>query len=328
MIKEINFFRFLASMIVVNFHVFKKYFEFNGVNLDIFTNGPLMVYFFITLSGFMLSHSYYKKENYGYREYLLPKMLKIVLVSWIVFSASMLYYDYNFITLILEFSFFQSYFPKYATSGIVVSWYLTFHVTSIIIFPLLLKLQKYKPILFSVTSLIMLLYVSYLSKNLLIINSSVGLESQYFIHGLVYYFPLMLIPTFMIGMCFSRLVFLFENANKAKMTIIMLIAFAVLFYGVKISTTNFYSSIFFGIFILSLSKENLLTFMFDNKLIRMMGSISFPIFLIHIPLFEILNLYNIYNQQIYFILLFTISIILHFVLEKFLYKIIIRKIKY
>ena len=182
---QFEIFRFIGAFSVLFFHVVK----FDNNIPVLFKNGPIWVYFFFLLSGFLLSYSYSKREI-NIKKFYLTRLFKFYPLY--IFSLMLLFKLSG--KMIYHIFLIQSWIFGKALNYNSSAWYLSTFSFLIIIFPFLKKIQKkYPKIFFSIT--ILLNFYTYY-----VYISFINYSNIDFIHHAINYFPLMHIATFVFGM--------------------------------------------------------------------------------------------------------------------------------
>ena len=324
---QFEIFRFIGAFSVLIFHTAKDTSFYPQVPL-LFQNGTIWVYFFFVLSGFMLSYSHLNK-NIDIKKFYLTRLFK--------------FYPLYFFSLLLLFVYSLKYKEKLIYSLLMIqslifgkatdqnynyaSWYLSVLAFLIIIFPYLLKFMKVHSKYFKCFTIFTVIYTYYvyLTFNKYSDNS--------YIYHLINYFPLMHLSSFVAGML---LFYYLKNINGKKYYSFLLLLY-FLFLTLFIQYNKFipYTSI-----LISLSFVPLIMFLFldsgffskilSNNFFVYLGSLSFPMYILHVPIYHIYRKYihsidNNFHFLIFFIIVFVASNGTKYFIENKYYKFLCSK---
>lgn len=315
---QFEIFRFIGAFSVLVFHTAKNT-SFYPMIPIFFQNGTIWVYFFFVLSGFMLSYSYLDKDI-NIKNFYLTRLFK--------------FYPLYFFSLLLLFVYSLKYKEKLIYSILMIqslifgkatdqnynyaAWYLSTLAFLIIIFPYLLKFMKMNFKYFGFFTIFISIYTYY---TYLIFNKY---SDNSYIYHLINYFPLMHISSFVIGM---SLFYKLKNVNGKKYYSFLLslyLFFLVLFvqYNKIIPYVSVLVSLSFVFLIMFLFLDTgLLSKFLGNKFFVYLGSLSFSIYILHVPIYHIYRKYvhgidNNFDFLIFFIITFSISNIMKYYIEK------------
>jgi peptidoglycan/LPS O-acetylase OafA/YrhL len=295
--------RFLASIIVVLFHCRTRS-PFLGEALRIFSAGPQMVTFFFVLSGFSLMLAYYGKKEFSYKEYWTNRAVKIVPVYLVGIVLALIvnpFVDkpFSFTGLLLHLTFTHALVPPHPLSINGPAWFMSVVVVFYAIFPLILSvIKKWSPkpaLLFASVLLLWFVTQAFLS-HLLDSGFYKGFPSVS--HDLIYYFPLVHLGSFLIGVSAAYGVIVSErwrlSGTSAALLFFISLATvtlvienqagltALLHHGVPFGS-SFYAP-FFLLVILSCSMlQGRFKQILSMPIFGVLGEISFAVYMIQIP---------------------------------------------
>ncbi len=324
---QFEIFRFIGAFSVLIFHTARNTNFYNMVPV-LFKNGTIWVYFFFILSGFMLTYTYLNKDFeikkfYIFRFFKFYPLYAFSLLLLFVYSLKYKEKLIYSILMIQSFIFGKATDQNYNYSA----WYLSVLAFLILIFPYFLNLLKKFPKYFMVFTVIMIVYAYYTY-----LTFDKYSENTYLYH-LINYFPLMHIPSFALGML---LFYKFKNTNGKKyysIFIILYFLFLILFvqYNNVIPYFSTVISLSFVPLIIFLYLDNGITSkILSNKVFVYLGSLSFSIYILHVPIYHIYNKYihevNNFNHFItFFLIVFIISNITKYFIENKYYKFLCKK---
>jgi peptidoglycan/LPS O-acetylase OafA/YrhL len=352
-IESLTFFRFIAASIVVIFHYGRGT---TLVNLapKFLTAGPEMVSFFFVLSGFVLMIAYWNRES-NTKRFLQARMARITPVYYLALGATLLLGSINFEkwALALNVLFLQSWVPPYPLSLNSPAWSLSIEMFFYLSFPVTIKILRSKPIqplkLFGLTFAFWLFTQSILIS---LLNSSFYRPYPSTSHDLIYYFPLSHLSTFTLGVA-GGYYYLTAGREKTRPSWLLLSGFLAtcvsIFYAISYKgiiakwfgmKIPFAAGSFAPLFLLlilfaTFSQKTRMIHLLSNRFFALLGNASYAVYIFQLPfhqfmetyIFPTLNLSEEASFYFYFFALTVFSILVYFLFEKPLKKLIIGKAK-
>ncbi len=306
-IEELTFFRFLAAMVVVNFH----YGLPKSAGLDeysIFSAGPQMVTFFFVLSGLVMTVAYLPKQTslsrYWWTRFarIAPVYLAALTVVIIAFSRQGKPLDP--MAIFLNFTFLQAWVPDYPLSLNYPGWSISVEAFFYFSFPILIyAIKKWQlpwlstlKIAIATWAITMLATSSYYATAHAASPGSPAFEKA---HDLVHYLPLAHLNSFLFGIAGGQFVLargkIIENqlfSTLAFMAVIAMIAllfeyqraiFELVFGEALLFNTSIFAPIFFIlILIVSISRSRIFS-LFAWKPFVVLGDASYSLYILQYP---------------------------------------------
>ncbi len=343
------FIRFLGILIIVTFHFAPTRYNF----IKIFYAGSQMVSLFYILSGFFLTISYFNKINFTLKNFYKKRFFKIYPSYFLSLTICLFFIIKNnelkFIPTLTNFLCLQSLYPNTAYYLNPPGWFISTLFILYLLFPLiLLLLKKIKPnkkkfIFLCITIWIIILTIA---TNLLN-NSSFYKAGETISHHLIYYFPLIHISSFLLGISGGYFII---NSRYKKINgiysylLLFFISFLIIFliqFEVNIEKIfkikfpfggNFYSVLFLALILTTYISSNRLLNLVSNKYFKKLGEISLEIYIFQLPIYIIFkhlfksyfeNFNNLYLFFIYLIILILFSLLIN----KYHTNLIIKKLK-
>ncbi|MDD3814115.1 MAG: acyltransferase [Desulfocapsaceae bacterium] len=343
-IESLTFLRFFAAFIVVIFH-YGKSTDLANFSKPFLTSGPQMVTFFFVLSGFVLTISYYSRDELSLKLFYLARVARIIPLYGIALGV-MCYLNYgqgknNFTALLLNILFVQSWFPPYPLSMNGPAWAVSVEAFFFITFPFILvaiKKNKLQPTFFIFIAFIVWFFTQAILSNL--INSAfyVGFPSAS--HDLIFYFPLSHYCSFLLGIAggyaFTQRRNIENNSGLIHSFLLFVIVLLVYFtlqnprqlknlIGFNVPTgTSFYAPMFLLLILSMASSKNIFTKILSLKCFVILGEASYALYILQKPVYTIytkyisnhLNLSVSNNFYVFSLLLIFISILSLYFIEK------------
>ena len=318
---QFEIFRFIGAFSVLAFHESRDTSFFKKLPV-ILQNGPIWVYFFFLLSGFLLSYSYNNKEL-NIKKFYLIRFFKFYPLY--IFSLLLLFRLRT--KMIYNIFLVQSWIFGKALDYNSSAWNLSALSFLLILFPFLLKFQKKysKQFLYFVIVVNVYTYYSYFS--------FVRYSDNIFIHHLINYLPLFHISTFILGMELFNQIKKFKEKKYYSFFIIFYFLFLTLF--IQNNSIIPYMSILVSISFIPLISllfldKGLFSKFLSNKIFVYLGSLSFPIYILHVPIASSYKKYihkidSNFHFMIVFIIIFIISNIAKYFIENKYYKFLCSK---
>lgn len=131
-IDALTILRFLAAMVVVNFHFGKELYDWPRILIA----GPEMVAFFFVLSGFVMSYSYLPRvEQFSARKYWWGRFKRLAPAYYLALAAVAWRGNFDQTSLILSVLNLQSWVPPYALNLNAPAWSLSVEMFFYLTFP-------------------------------------------------------------------------------------------------------------------------------------------------------------------------------------------------
>lgn len=324
---QFEIFRFIGAFSVLVFHTAKPTPFYQKLPV-IFQNGTIWVHFFFVLSGFMLSYSYFNRDI-NVRKFYLTRLFKFyppyIFSLLLLFVYSFKYKEkliYNiFLTQTLIFGKATDKNYNYA------AWYLSALAFLILLFPYLQKYLKKNFRMFKYFTVFIAIYTYYTY-----LTFHKYSDNGYILH-LINYFPLIHVSSFLIGMLLLHKLKNIPNRKHYS-------AFSVIYFLFLVLFVQYNSVIPYASVLISLSFVPLISFLFldngivnkilGNKFFVYLGSLSFSIYILHVPVHHIYLKYineinSNYSFIIFFLILFVISNLTKYFIEKKYYNFLCNK---
>lgn len=319
-LEQLTFTRFLAAVPIVIFHYGQNVYPFNLPALNIiFSQANIGVSYFFILSGFIMVVAYGNSGKLNPAEYFRNRFARIyplVVVSVIpfLFAAVFLSGKSSLPDALLNLSTLQAWIPEKALAGNFPLWSITVEIFFYLCFPLLVNRFYSKYSLVKVICVITAIWlVSFFTQQFFIAHyKATGFTSV--VSGLLYYFPVLHLNQFLVGNL-AGLIFLKRQQTATgrfdlHIIVIVLILLLLLNYKLPVSYHNGFLAIVFAplVFFLAANTE-LISKIFKTRLFVFLGEISFGIYMLQVPVFQIideiitalrLNLYMSMESQFYF----------------------------
>jgi peptidoglycan/LPS O-acetylase OafA/YrhL len=339
-IDELTFFRFIAASIVVVFHFGRDIPGFTAALLP----GPHMVTFFFVLSGFVMGISYLNREISS-RSYWWARTARIMpiyfLAIFLVVAISYLQEkEINKLSLFLNLSLLQSWFPPHPRSINGPGWSISVEAFFYLAFPFLLygiRIANLSIKRMMAVSLLFWGFTQAITTGML--SSGFYGGNRSFSHDLIYYFPLTHFCSFILGVfgavwILDRKYSITSNAISFFLVGIISLSIIVLlnrqseissYFGLKFAFGSSFFAPLFLVFILAVSLcRSKLIRMFSAKPLLLLGNASYSLYMLQVPAHQIydkyftdwLNLSPLYNFYVFFVFLTLVSILSFLLFEK------------
>lgn len=261
--------------------------------------GALGVEFFICMSGFLTLYNYTDSKKYD-GKWILKKILKIYPLYLVVtiitasyFSASMVYgvdSKHNTLAFILNALMLQTYTGQEYLYGAFtqVGWYMPFFMLSMLVTPVCILAWKRMNKSLAFCYLIILLYIGVLLK----LSTTVSFER---IHWFSYVFPPYRLLEFFGGGALAVICLSPDSnkypQNKKTLGILFIINTALIvclvftaghFGDIMFLNTLWYVPVWICVYILDKYDSKIIHYIFENRLIVLLGNISMEMFLCHL----------------------------------------------
>jgi peptidoglycan/LPS O-acetylase OafA/YrhL len=325
-VESLNVFRFIAVIIVINFHYGKLYPGF-------LTSGPEMVTFFFVLSGAVLVLTYYEREKFSSKEFFLKRIKKLY-PSYLIALITVAYLSNNVFDdkLLLSLLAIQAWFPPHALDLNFPAWAISSEVFFYLSFPVVLYILKEKGknpyyVLFfalSFWAITQFIIISLLNPNFYKISFLAS-------HNLIFYFPPSHFCSFLLGVAIGYLTV--KRGPKLPKTIAyasFIISAAMIYFvceyksmirnlvGLYLPFDSSFLAPAFSLFILSIIiNNNIRVFKYlSNKLFIILGASSYELYIFQTPIFRIFSS-HLGISNFYIVLFFDIflSILIYILLS-------------
>lgn len=330
-ITSFDFLRFLAAIVVINFHYGKTIFGLD----HFFCAGQQMVTLFFVLSGFVIYLSSSQKPDISFFIFFQKRISRILPLYFLALFMMVIffYFDNRIIdatSLTWHILGLHSLMPKYTLAFNYPDWYIS---TQIILYFLAL------PLFFAIKkcSLQQSLFFTILGwiftqiALILVLESKLQLD-PITLRGLVFYFPTTHLCSFALGMAAAKY---FQNntshpTNNFLISVFMFLILVLLLENYKfLSDATGLNIPFGGSFFAPTFALALYIFgkyanfeIFSNSTIKTLGDASFAIYILHAPIhFALLNFFDLNNKSVYqygyyLILTIVIGILAHKYIEQ------------
>lgn len=334
-IDQLTFTRFLAAIAIVIFHFGPQVIPFNSESVNfLVTQANIGVSYFFVLSGFIMIIAYNKFPKINAADYLKNRFARIyplIIVSVLPFFGALVLFPgkVSLGALLLNLTTLQAWIPGYATVGNFPLWSLTVEIFFYACFPFLLNriYKKYSLKNISIAIGIVWLLTMLLQNYLLNTPLYKGALTRSF--DVLYYFPPLHLNQFLIGNLAGLLVVNRQETSKKRYDVFVVLSAAIIVLFLKypfgINYHDGFLAWFFAAFIVLLTlNTGIITKIFSLKPLVFLGEISFAIYVLQFPVFEIsetilekLKLATNENVIFYtcFVILLVVSAICHIFIE-------------
>lgn len=293
------FFRFVAAIIVINFHYAKEIMSLG----HFYTAGQQMVTFFFVLSGFVLGYSYSMRPSVEAKKFYLSRLIKIVPLYMFGLALSLLalnvahkYIDIH--ALFLNLLFLQTLVPSYALTFNYPAWFIATQMFMYLLFiPLFSQMKRYSCARLFLVAL--LLWT--LSQIILILlhNSPMSKTDPILIRDIVHYHPLAHLSSFVLGIAGGMWFMLHKEKYQKKSLALFVVTCIICCIGLEYydNLRGFFpfdipfGASFFApvmlLFILALALFANFEF-FAKPIPTLLGNASFAIYILHAPLYMLI----------------------------------------
>jgi peptidoglycan/LPS O-acetylase OafA/YrhL len=295
-IEALTFYRFIAATMVVAHHF--------GSGLVSFTMANQMVTFFFVLSGFVMTITYYSKVEVSLRSFAVNRISRIVPLYLIALALAICFpllpSGVTAISILLNMTLLQSWFPPYPRSINAPGWSLSVEMFFYLCFPFVLSnMKKISPSGCIMGAVIFWGFTQVFLANLL--NS--GLYTQQFSLELIYYLPLSHFCSFVLGMSGASL--FLKNKESwhiptfLSLTLITSITIMIFFHfkieegisyfaGYKLKLGgSFYAPVFLALILVTSLSDNFFTKILSFRLPVLLGEASYSMYILQVPIFTL-----------------------------------------
>lgn len=299
-IEVLTFLRFIAAVIVVTFHFAKKS-PLVAPSPGFLTAGPEMVSFFFVLSGFVLAVSHWKRPDQPLWQFYWARFARIAPLYFLALAATVALlapHDKNIVTA--QALFVQSWLLGTPISLNYPGWSISVEMFFYAIFPFALSLardSRFRPRVLLVASLAAWAMTQVVVVYLL--NARVTLAFRGSLHDLIYYFPVVHLCSFLLGVAGGAWYLTEGQARRrGRLTTSLLamasliVAYLALEYrdkwnvidGVYVPTSAALLSPLFLWVVLALARaEGPVARFFSRKPFVLLGEASFAFYILEVP---------------------------------------------
>jgi peptidoglycan/LPS O-acetylase OafA/YrhL len=298
---RLTFFRFVAALIVVYFHVGQKVPPATfGILQTVVASGSLAVSFFFCLSGFVLT-TVYDHDKFNPVSFWIARFSRIYPVYLLCMVLGALLTAFPAIALVLDVFLLQSWIPGYPSFVNPPAWSLSVEALFYAAFPLLMRYFHGRSRNRVVTLAAALWIATQMASSYLF---------KYHFHGFqtpssdaIFYFPLMHINEFVIGALGAVLYKDFHESRYAAPISLVAVATSVLAtYGiirvgsalgwVSLLENGMLAPVFVSSMWLVASLPRAVGNMLADKRLVLLGEASYSLYLLQVPLAYLLPKYT------------------------------------
>lgn len=297
-----SIFRFMFAIGIVAFHFAPRDFTMAYKWL---CSGPAFVTFFFVLSGFLLALSSFRSTTFDSLNFiskrlsrLMPQyyMALVLVVPFAMMGSTPL-------ALFLDVFFLQSWVPSYALKLNGPAWFMSCLASCIAFLPAIfhyIRKNEITPQKFLIGALI-LWAISQLILTTLLNQRLFYIEPQSIGRNLIQYFPPSHFSSFVLGVALGYIFFSVPQLRLRKLTSLFFFVTACIIFGdvqfnwsgiilFNLKKAEGFYALMFGLLIFSIAllHEDFCK-PFDNRLIRYLGDISFPVYIFQLPVLLILS---------------------------------------
>jgi peptidoglycan/LPS O-acetylase OafA/YrhL len=312
-ISQLTFTRFIASIVIVIYHFGIErqipVFPFNKVPflLKIFKGGNLGVSYFYVLSGFIMCYNYYHDEkDLNKKKYWISRFSRIypmhIIALFLMFFCFEFIKDrFNIQSLIFQITLTQSWSYLYRHSYNWPAWSLSVEVFFYLVCPYILLFFKN----YSKTAIT--IFVAFIW--------SISMIQQIYFSFKQFPLPFLHLNSFLVGMLAGyyfrkqELTFIKNNALILFLSTLIVVIYFANKHELYITNSGLLSPIF-SLLILSIAFINRpIQRFFSKNIFILLGEISYCIYIIHWPIWLIMEKYNpiqINNNYFFYLYFFTV----------------------
>ena len=326
-VESLNIFRFIAAIIIINFH-------FTHLYPGFLTSGPEMVTFFFVLSGAVLILAHYDDENFSSKNFFLRRITKLypsylVALAMVIAWYSTIPLDISIEKFLMNLLALQAWFPSHPLDLNFPAWAISVEVLFYLSFPIILyKLKKNSlnpyyivlsaMVFWAITQIIIIYFL----------NSSFYIGEPSVLHDILFNYPLSHFSSFSLGIAIGYLAekcdFELPKTTAYSFFIFSLIIIYFIcenqkaidgFLGLNLPFESSFMAPFMGLFILAniLNNKHISKY-FSNKFFIILGASSYQLYIFQYPIFIVYNKY-LSNKYLFFIIYILFSISSYFLLN-------------
>jgi peptidoglycan/LPS O-acetylase OafA/YrhL len=302
-IEQLTFTRFIAAFLIVIFHYGKKSPLFDNDYLGFIINqSNLGVSYFFVLSGFVMVIAYYNRKDINFLLYIKNRLARIYPVYFLAICIAFLGFyltsNIKWDELILNILMVQTWVPGKSQVFNPPAWSLSVELFFYVLFPLLFnkyfKKKSTKKMIFQILFFWILSQTVYF----ICLNNQKILE---LIPESITFFkrlPILHLNEFLIGMLGGS-IFMKHFLNVKFNTDFFLITIAVILililkFNSIINLHNGALAIIYVVFLILLSINNgVISRLFKNKNLVLLGVVSYGIYILQAPFFSLISSYSV-----------------------------------
>jgi peptidoglycan/LPS O-acetylase OafA/YrhL len=297
-IEVLTFLRFIAAAVVVIFHFGRKS-SIVTASPGFLTAGPEMVSFFFVLSGFVLAVSHWNRTEQPLWRFYWARFWRIAPIYYVAFTATvMLRPHYDASTLAAHASFLQSWLLGLAINVNFPAWSISVEMFFYAIFPFVLsivRLPRWRPRTLLTASLV----AWAMTEGVVVYLANAHAVAAPVIHELIYYFPLVHLSSFLLGVMGGAWYRTQDVARPRKSIASSLLATASLIVGylacehraqwssslgVFIPTAaGILSPLYLGIILALARADGPVARFFSSRVFRVLGEASYGVYILQYP---------------------------------------------
>ncbi|MGB0869111.1 MAG: acyltransferase family protein [Flavobacteriales bacterium] len=294
-LEQLTFTRFIAAISIVIFHY--------GLNVDPFCVKPFVelfqeasigVSYFFVLSGFIMIVAYWNKNEITFYEYIKRRFARLYPVYFLAILILLAYYIRTQITIpfdevILGVLLMQSWLPEYALSFNWPGWSLSVELLFYLCFPFIfnqiVKKKQFKYI--AIVSCVIFITSQFAVHLLKYSNFYQEFPSAN--HNFVFYFPLLHLNEFVMGILFG--VFFMKNKRSTKnYDVLILLLFIVLLVLIYFNNYFIFHNgllvfLYIPIIYCLVYNNGLITTLFNKRIFILLGEISYAVYILQKPIY-------------------------------------------
>ena len=233
-IDSITIFRFIAALIVINFHFGKTLLDWPRILIA----GSEMVTFFFVLSGFVMSYSYLPRKNIIPTEFWISRFKRLSPAYYValILSSVLLPQDNDIRSFALSALYLQSWIPPYAPRLNGPAWSVSVEIFFYLMFPVIVwgirhrRLSAFQVCIgacaFWLVSEIMLLGL---------LNSRLDVTPPSIYYYLIYFFPLSYFSSFCLGVAGGMWFLFYSKRDKWYFSLLAMFLAAALSYSLRLT---------------------------------------------------------------------------------------------
>ena len=318
--------RFILVLKIVAFHFAPR--DFVMTHKWISHNTASVTYFFV-LSGFLLALSSFKSTTFDSLNFVSKRLSRLMPLYYM---ALLLVIPFAMVgstplALFLDVFFLQSWVPSYAIKLNGPAWFMSCLINFIVFFPVIfhyIRRNEITPQKFLIGALILwaisqLILTTLLNQRLFSIDTrSIGSIG----HDLIYFFPLSHFSSFVLGVALGYILFSVPQLRLRKLTSLFFFVTACIIFGdvqfnwsginlFNLKKADGFYAPMYGLLIVSIAllHEDFRKPL-DNRVIRYLGDISFPVYLFQVPVWFILNHFvNIHGSKMHAFIFYLLILI-------------------
>lgn len=297
-IDQLTFTRFIAAVSIVIYHFGQEVVPFDHKTVSfIVAQANIGVSYFFVLSGFIMIIAYNRFPKLNAADYLKNRFARIyplIILSLLPFVGALVLFPgkVSLGAIVLNLTTLQAWIPGYATVGNYPLWSLTVEIFFYMCFPFLLnKIYKKYPLNNIALLIVAIWAVTMVIQHVLLGNLSDS-SAQSINFDIIYYFPPMHLNQFLIGNLAGLVIVNRQETSLKRYDVFILLSAAIIVlffrYPFGINYHDGFLAWFFAAFIVLMSlNTGVITKVFSLKPLVFLGEISFALYVLQFPVFEI-----------------------------------------